>query len=69
MRLLVLLLLLAGLEADPAADTGRAKAKISAEEMLQLQSRKRRDEDKDKLFTINSPRKNEPNQVLKAFRQ
>ena len=43
-------------------DVGRAKAKISAEEMLKLH-RKRRDEN-DKLFSINSPRKNDPeNQV------
>ena len=42
-----------------SADMGRAKAKISAEEMLKLH-RKRRDD--DKLFSINSPRKNERNQ-------
>ena len=41
-------------------DVGRAKAKISAEEMLKLH-RKRRDD--DKLFSINSPRKNEAKQV------
>ena len=45
-----------------SVDVGRAKAKISAEEMLKLH-RKRRDEN-DKLFSINSPRKNDPeNQV------
>ena len=43
-----------------SVDMGRAKAKISAEEMLKLH-RKRRDD--DKLFSINSPRKNEKNQV------
>ena len=43
-----------------SADVGRAKAKISAEEMLKLH-RKRRDD--DKLFSINSPRKNEENKV------
>ena len=41
-------------------DVGRAKAKISVEEMLKLH-RKRRDD--DKLFSINSPRKNEAKQV------
>ena len=46
-----------------SVDVGRAKAKISAEEMLKLH-RKRRDEN-DKLFSINSPRKNDPeNQVI-----
>ena len=49
-----------------SVDVGRAKAKISAEEMLKLH-RKRRDEN-DKLFSINSPRKNDPeNQVNKDF--
>ena len=44
-----------------SVDMGRAKAKISVEEMLKLH-RKRRDD--DKLFSINSPRKNESkNQV------
>ena len=38
-------------------DVGRAKAKISVEEMLKLH-RKRRDDDKN-LFSINSPRRNE----------
>ena len=38
-------------------DVGRAKAKISVEEMLKLH-RKRRDDDKN-LFSINSPRKND----------
>ena len=41
-------------------DVGRAKAKISVEEMLKLH-RKRRDD--DKLFSINSPRKNEAKNV------
>ena len=41
-------------------DVGRAKARISVEEMLKLH-RKRRDD--DKLFSINSPRKNEAKQV------
>ena len=44
-------------------DVGRAKAKISAEEMLKLH-RKRRDEN-DKLFSINSPRKNDPENQVK----
>ena len=49
-----------------SVDVGRAKAKISAEEMLKLH-RKRRDEN-DKLFSINSPRKNDPeNQVNRDF--
>ena len=43
-----------------SVDVGRAKAKISVEEMLKLH-RKRRDD--DKLFSINSPRKNEAKQV------
>ena len=50
-------------------DVGRAKARISVEEMLKLH-RKRRDD--DKLFSINSPRKNEAKQVrrnLQEFRQ
>ena len=49
-----------------SVDVGRAKAKISAEEMLKLH-RKRRDEN-DKLFSINSPRKNDPeNQVNRVM--
>ena len=48
-----------------SVDMGRAKAKISVEEMLKLH-RKRRDD--DKLFSINSPRKNESkNQVWKIL--
>ena len=43
-------------------DFGRAKAKISAEEMLKLH-RKRRDD--DKLFSLNSPRQNEDVRSLK----
>ena len=39
-------------------DIGRAKARINAEELLKLH-RKRRDDPEDKLFSINSPRKNE----------
>ena len=46
-----------------SVDVGRAKAKISAEEMLKLH-RKRRDEN-DKLFSINSPRKNDPENQAK----
>ena len=46
-----------------SVDVGRAKAKISAEEMLKLH-RKRRDEN-DKLFSINSPRKNDPENQVK----
>ena len=49
-----------------SVDIGRAKAKISVEEMLKLH-RKRRDD--DKLFSINSPRKNEQNQVRTFFTQ
>ena len=41
-------------------DVGRAKAKISNEEMLKLHRKRRED---DKLFSINSPRKNEAKQV------
>ena len=41
-------------------DVGRAKAKISVEEMLKLH-RKRRDY--DKLFSINSPRRNDDKPV------
>ena len=44
-------------------DMGRAKAKISAEEMLKLH-RKRRDD--DKTFSINS-RRNEQNKVSYAY--
>ena len=53
-------------ETSNGVDIGRAKAKISVEEMLKLH-RKRRDD--DKLFSINSPRKNEQNQVSTAFLQ
>ena len=39
-----------------SVDVGRAKAKISAEEMLKLHRKRRED---DKLFSINSPRRND----------
>ena len=51
-------------EIHGGVDVGRAKAKISAEEMLKLH-RKRRDD--DKLFSINSPRKDEAKQVRPFF--
>ena len=58
-RALIFALILAQNCANSQIDMGRAKAKISAEELLKLH-RKRRDD--DKLFSINSPRKNEVSQ-------
>ena len=47
-------------------DIGRAKARINAEELLKLH-RKRRDDPEDKLFSINSPRKNEQVRFFRIF--
>ena len=47
-------------------DIGRAKARINAEELLKLH-RKRRDDPEDKLFSINSPRKNEQVRIIPIF--
>ena len=59
MKLLVFVLFLASNLAQnggQSVDVGRAKAKISAEEMLKLHRKRRED---DKLFSINSPRRND----------
>ena len=63
MKLLVFVLFLASLLAQnggQTVDVGRAKAKISAEEMLKLHRKRRED---DKLFSINSPRRSDNDQV------
>merc|ERR1712038_1742232 len=62
MKLLVFVLFLASLLAQnggQTVDVGRAKAKISAEEMLKLHRKRRED---DKLFSINSPRRSDNDQ-------
>ena len=47
-----------------SVDVGRAKAKISAEEMLKLHRKRRED---DKLFSINSPRRNDNEEQVSSF--
>ena len=66
MKILPILLFcaLVGQNKGQSVDVGRAKAKISVEEMLKLH-RKRRDD--DKLFSINSPRRSENKQVSIIF--
>lgn len=45
-----------------AIDVGRAHAKLDAEELLKLH-RKRREDPNDKLFSLNTPRKNDAPEV------
>lgn len=47
-----------------SVDVGRAKAKISAEEMLKLHRKRRED---DKLFSINSPRRNDNDEQVSSL--
>ena len=67
LKLLTILLLLAAnfCQGENNNNFGRAKAKISQDEMLKLHRKRREENDK---FTINRPRKNEEeNQVRQQF--